>query len=418
MIGTGRVGLPLALTLLERGAEVRGVDRDARLRHALNVERKMPFLEPGFDELAASGRLRIEAELSAVADAEYFVITVGTPLMPHLETDLSAVTAVIVELAPLLRPGQTVLLRSTTAPRTTEYVRRLLEAHGAPRVGEGLGLACCPERIAEGHAREELCVLPQVVGSEDEASARSAERFFRALGVEVLHCDYVTAELVKLTNNASRYAYFAISNALALIAMEYGAEPYEVLRLANQGYPRPVQGRPGFTAGTCLRKDFGLLSESSSSRELLLDAWRINESMPRALVEAAQRRWGSLHGRRVTVLGYTFKRDTDDTRDTLSAKLLRYVLRECPSEMVVHDPFLTAADLEPLPGQRFEGDLERAVEGAQVLFLATNHSTYTRHRAVVLEAIRQRDLFVVDLWNALETGHVLLDKPLLTGAKA
>jgi len=403
------VGLPLALSFARAGLDVVGVDTDPRIRRAINEERRMPFLEPGFDDLVADGVLEIHEDMDAAGDADYWVVTVGTPLLTHIETDLGAVTRVTAQIAARIRPGQCVIMRSTTAPRTTTYVRKLLERDSRHRVGEDIGLACCPERILEGRADEELRTLPQVVGTADALSAEAAGRLFDALGVEVLHCDYTTAELVKLFNNVSRYAYFGIANVLAMIAIDYGAEPHEVLRLANHAYPRPILGKPGFTAGTCLRKDFGMLSEAYWNADIMVGSWRINESMPKFLVEAARDRWGDLGGRRVAVLGYTFKRDADDVRDTLSAKLLRYLHRECPAALVVQDHFIDAGKIEPLQGLAFTQSYADAVAGADLVFVATNHSLYTERRDVLLDAVRAGRCRVVDLWNALGTGRVFVE---------
>jgi UDP-N-acetyl-D-mannosaminuronic acid dehydrogenase len=408
VVGTGRVGLPLALAFAERGADVVGFDLDERIRQAVNVERRMPFLEPGFEDILASGRLQIHEHIEQVEDVDYFIVTVGTPLLHHIETDLSAVTRVTLELAAKIRPGQTLIMRSTTAPNTTEYVRRLLERHSGLTVGKDIFLACCPERILEGRAREELFALPQIVGTEDSGSAERAQALFESLGVEVLACNYTSAELVKLFNNVSRYAYFAIANVLSMIAVEYGAEPHEVLRLTNHKYPRPIAGKPGFTAGTCLRKDFGMLSEAYWSADILVSSWRINESMPKFLVEAAKRRWGSLDEFRIVVLGYAFKRDADDVRDTLSDKLLRYLHRECPRGLVVHDHLVPPGSIVPLHGLEHTTDLARAMDGADLVVVATNHSLYTERREEILASVEAGQTRLVDIWNALGTGRVLL----------
>ena len=115
VIGTGRVGLPLALSLVDAGVQVLGVDLSERMRHAINVERRMPFDEPGYDEIVASGKLHITGDVRDAADCDYFIITVGTPLLAHIETDLSYVTKVIESLCEFLVPGQTIVMRSTTA---------------------------------------------------------------------------------------------------------------------------------------------------------------------------------------------------------------------------------------------------------------------------------------------------------------
>lgn len=410
VIGTGRVGLPLALSFVEAGADVVGIEINEDLRRSVNEDRVMPFLEPGFEDVLQSGKLTLREKLEDVSDIEYFVVTVGTPLLHHIETDLSAVTRVVTELATVMKPGQTLIMRSTTAPHTTDYVKRLLERNSGHRIGKDISLACCPERILEGKAREELFSLPQIIGTEDETSAQSAERLFSILGVETLHCNYITAELVKLFNNVSRYAYFAIANVLSMIAIDYEAEPYEILRLTNHKYPRPITSKPGFSAGTCLRKDFGMLSEAYWSADILVSSWRINETMPKFLVDSAHARWGDFDDLNIAVLGYSFKRDADDVRDTLTDKVLRYLHRTCPRKLILQDHMVEEDKVHKLQGMSFTQDLELAIADADLIVIATNHSLYTEKKAMILEQVKERQARVVDLWNSLETGHVFLDR--------
>ena len=404
VVGTGRVGLPLALAFVESGAEVIGIDINSEIRNAVNVDKEMPFLEPGFESTLRSGKLQIREHID---DIDYFVVTVGTPLLHHIETDLTAVTRVVKDLGTKIQPGQTVIMRSTTAPHTTEYVKKQLEAVSGFTIGEEIFLACCPERILEGKAKEELFELPQIVGTEDSKSKEHADALFKLLGVEIMHCNYITAELVKLFNNVSRYSYFAIANVLAMIAIDYDAEPYEILRLTNHNYPRPISAKPGFTAGTCLRKDFGMLSEAYWSADILVSAWRINESMPKFLVEAAKSRWGDLSDLSVAVLGYSFKRDADDIRDTLSDKVLRYLHRECPRELTIHDHLIPEEDAPVMPDLRFTNDFSNAIEGADLIVIATNHSMYTDQRDFLISRVENEGCRIVDIWDALGTGKVL-----------
>jgi UDP-N-acetyl-D-mannosaminuronic acid dehydrogenase len=279
-------------------------------------------------------------------------------------------------------------------------------------------LACCPERIVEGKAREELARLPQIIGTADARSAQAAERLFRTLGVETLHCDYATAELVKLFCNVSRYAYFGIVNALAMMALDLGAEPHEVIALANHEYPRKLHGKPGFTAGTCLRKDFGMLAESCANGHILTEIWRINESLPKYLVDLAKARFGGLERKRVAVLGYTFKRDADDVRDSLAPKLVRYLHRESPAGIVVSDPFITSDFVEHLGGLEFTADFETALAGAEVVFIATDHSLYARQSRKIVEAAQHHGAGIVDIWNICGQDRVAFDAPSLAAREA
>jgi len=377
---------------MEAGLSVVGMDIDPQTRAAIN-EGRMPFLEPGYDELIASRRLQVYGDTALISHSRALVITVGTPLHNHIETDLSQIRAVLESIQPELCPGQLICLRSTVAPGTTTFVQRWLEQRSSLKVGEKLALAFCPERIAEGKAYEELHSLPQIVGTEDPLSREAATALFAVLAPELLYTDYVSAELVKLFNNIARYVHFAVANQFALLADTFGANIYEIRRLANHDYPRSHLATPGFTAGTCLRKDFGMLNEWSPYPDMLLSAWKMNEFIPAFMVEHLMKR-SPLHGKRVAVLGYTFKKDTDDIRDSLAPKLCRYIERQLPAELRISDHHLS----DPLPesGQR-NWPIEEALMDVDSIFVATNHSSYAealrRYGAAVPEA------WIADLWN-------------------
>ena len=148
IVGTGRVGLPLALSFIEQGLSVVGLDKDPQLRAAVNSG-SMPFKEPGYDDLVSSGKLRVVDSPEVISQAANVIVTVGTPLHNHIETDLSQIQNVLKELHEYLRQNQLICLRSTVAPGTTTYVKKWLERSTDFVIGENLFLAFCPERIAE-----------------------------------------------------------------------------------------------------------------------------------------------------------------------------------------------------------------------------------------------------------------------------
>lgn len=396
IVGTGRVGLPLGLSFLDVGVNAVGLDVDAHLREAVNAGR-MPFHEPGYDALVASRRFVVHAEPDIVSQARTIVITVGTPLHNHIETDLRQIQRVLESIAPHLRPGHLLCLRSTVAPGTTDFVRRWLARHTKFSVGQDLFLAFCPERIAEGKAYEELRTLPQIVGAEDPESGALAAALFAKLAPEIMRTDFVSAELVKLFNNIARYVQFALANQFALIADTHGANIHEIRRMANHLYPRNHVAAPGLTAGTCLRKDFGMINEWSPYPDLLLSAWKMNEYIPAFLVQHLSKRT-PLHDRRVAMLGYSFKADTDDVRDSLAPKLYRYIDRETPLEIRVSDGYLT----DPLPPESGtpalrNWPLAEALAEADCVFVATNHSQY--RDALHALAVTRPTAWVADIWN-------------------
>ncbi|MDC0253283.1 nucleotide sugar dehydrogenase [Bacteriovoracales bacterium] len=390
IIGLGRVGLPLSLFLEDCGIQVVGIDNNLELLESLK-KGKMPFLESGCQDLLTNSKIKLSENISSVREVDYIIITVGTPLVPHIETDLSAIRDVLKNLVPFLKKDQSIILRSTVGPGTTLYLKNYIELHSNLVVGKDIALAFCPERLAENHALDELKRLPQIIGSNDEYSKEKCTEFFKKFRVELLYTSYNGAELVKLFNNASRYVHFSIANHFAVIADQFEENIFDIIKMCNYQYPREKIANPGFTAGTCLRKDFGFINEHSSSPDLLLSAWKVNEYMPYHLVKNLKKHT-VLNRKNIAVLGYTFKADTDDTRDSLVPKLIRYIERELPSKITICDPFLQDDKI----GEYENMSLEASLDGAQIVFLANNHSCF-RGEDVVKKAMP--GVWFVDLWN-------------------
>ncbi len=402
IIGTGRVGLPFGLFLESLGFSVTGIDKDIALLKILR-DRIMPFEEPGCQDLLTHSRIQFTDDISIIKNVDYIFITVGTPLMPHIETDLSNVEAVIKSLIPHMQKGQSIFLRSTVAPRTTEYVKSFLEEHSSFRIGKNIALAFCPERLAEHKALAELKTLPQIIGCEDELSYEKAIEIFAPFNVKMFKTTYISAELVKLFNNSARYIEFAVANQFAIYANEFDQNIYDILRLANEDYPRGFIYRPGLTAGTCLRKDFGMINELSPGSDLLLASWKINEFMPYHLIELAARH-AEIKGAKVAVLGYTFKRDSDDTRDSLVPKLIRYIERKVPHEIVLCEPNLKTQVIERYANR----NISEALQGTDIVFVAVNHKEFSNSN-IIWKALKPEAL-VIDIWNCLGKNQVVLRK--------
>jgi UDP-N-acetyl-D-mannosaminuronic acid dehydrogenase len=395
VIGLGRVGLPLALCFADAGLSVLGVDKVPDRLAAVRSGR-MPFKEPGTDELLARTTIELSGRVSEAASADAIVLTVGTPSFSHIEIDMGEVRSVLDDLLPHLREGQLLVLRSTVAPGTTEFVAGYLEKHRRFKVGDDFFVAHVPERIAADRFLEEIGTLPCIVGGIGDGSGERAARLFEALGAPIVHTSPVQAELAKIWTNILRYATFALPNLLMMDCERYGANVFEVIELINRDYPRGGMAAPGLTGGTCLRKDFAFSEEKSNAPGMLLGVSRVHESVPLFLVDGVKRRLGDLRERKVAVLGLAFKRDTDDERDSLAHKLVRLLEREL-ADVAVHDPVVAT------PTATFD----EAVTGADVVIVATNHSAYSG--ADALQAIAERagaDCLVVDPWNALGAAQV------------
>jgi UDP-N-acetyl-D-mannosaminuronic acid dehydrogenase len=201
----------------------------------------------------------------------------------------------------------------------------------------------------------------------------------------------VQAELAKIWTNILRYAQFALPNLLMMESEQYGANVFEVIDLINRDYPRGGIAAPGLTAGACLRKDFTFSEERSSAPGMLLAVSRVHETVPLFLVKGLKERMGgTLRDRKVAVLGLTFKRDSDDLRDSLSLKLIRLLEREL-AHVARHDPHAPAQS-EPL---------DAALDGAEAVVVATNHSSFERLLGGLSEGV-----LLVDPWNVTGAGRV------------
>jgi UDP-N-acetyl-D-mannosaminuronic acid dehydrogenase len=288
------------------------------------------------------------------------------------------------------------ILRSTIAPGTTEFVAGYIEKQRGLRSGEDVFVAHAPERIAAGRFLEEISTLPCIIGGVGEASTERAAVTFSVFGAPIVRTTPVQAELAKIWTNILRYTTFALPNLLMMDCERYDANVFEVIDLINHDYPRGGIAMPGLTAGTCLRKDFVFSEERSNAPGMLLAVSRVNEAVPLFLVEGIKRRLGDLSARKVAVLGLTFKRDTDDERDSLSPKLIRLLEREL-ADVAVSDPHAST------PTQ----SLADAVQDADVVIVATNHSEFEGPSALrTILASGAEDCLVVDPWNALGTSQV------------
>jgi len=393
IVGLGRIGLPLALSFADRGLRTVGVDVDPERLEAVRAGR-MPWQETGTEELLGrvGDRLEVTDRVGDAAGARDLVLTLGTPSFAHVEIDISDIRSALDDLLPVLESDHLIVLRSTVAPGTTEWVAGYLER----RLGFRSHVAHVPERIAAGRFLEEIATLPCIVGGVDEASTERAAALFGVLGGPIVRTTPVQAELAKIWTNILRYTHFALPNLLMMDCEQYGANVFAVIDLINRDYPRGGMARPGLTAGTCLRKDFAFSEERSNAPGMLLAVSRVNESVPRFLVDGMKRRLGSLAGRKVAVLGLAFKRDTDDERDSLSAKLIRLLEREL-ADVAVHDPRVA----------RLTAPFGDVVEDADAVVVATNHSEFERPGLLhVLADGASRDCLVVDPWDSFGTGQV------------
>jgi UDP-N-acetyl-D-mannosaminuronic acid dehydrogenase len=276
-----------------------------------------------------------------------------------------------------------VALRSTVYPGTSAYVAQHLADRGCT-----VDVAFCPERIAEGHALEELHSLPQIIGADDDTAADRASELFGRLATKTIRTTTKEAELAKLFTNTWRYMKFAVANQFFTIAHSAGVDYTNILHAIREDYPRAADlPGPGFAAGPCLFKDTMQLAAFTADHfPLGQAAMQVNEGLPAYIVSALERRYGTLTGRTVGILGMAFKSESDDPRASLSYKL-RKLLSWAGARVVCTDPYVKDPRLE---------SLECVLSESEILILGAPHKPY--------RGLEVGGKDVVDVWGALGEG--------------
>ena len=398
IFGIGRVGLPLALVLADKGFQVTGIDVDP-YRISLLKHKIMPFMEEGAQPLlekycGTKFQMFSEQHLSrVVSENQTIILTLGTPIDITLSPNFTQLDNLIATIAPSIQEGQLIIFRSTLSPGTTEQLARQLESQTKLEIGKTLFLSYCPERIAEGKSIEELGQIPQIIGSLDKESSEKAAKIFEKIAPKILFTKPKSAELAKLFCNMYRYIDFAIGNEFMMIAESYGCDIYEVLDLVNNDYKRAGLKSPGFTAGPCLVKDGFFLIDKSPFMELVTAAWRLNENIPGYILSRVKTEVKNLYSKKVAILGLAFKKNIDDIRYSLSPKLQRYFLAEGAS-VSVHDPYI---DSQPM---------DETLKGANILIIGIDHDLFESLNFEYLKSFVSSDCLIFDIWNIFKTGKI------------
>ena len=384
--GGGHVGLPLSLAFAQAGLRVGIYDTNQATLDRIAAG-EMPFLEAGADELLRellpTGRLELVTSGEMIGRTMCLVVVIGTPVDEFLGPSMTIFEKAVDQIAPHLREGALVVLRSTVYPGTTAYVSQNLAGRGCT-----VDVAFCPERIAEGHALEELHSLPQIIGADTDTAAERAAQLFGVLAAKTIRTTTKEAELAKLFTNTWRYMKFAVANQFFMIADQAGMDYSNILRAIRQDYPRAADlPGPGFAAGPCLFKDTMQLAAFTSDHfPLGQAAMQVNEGLPAYIVSALERRYGGLQGKTVGILGMAFKAESDDTRASLSYKL-RKLLSWAGARVVCTDPYVDDRRLV---------SLDQVLAESEILVLGAPHKAYRG-----LE-IGGKD--VVDVWGSMGDG--------------
>ncbi len=389
VIGLGYVGLPLTFAVRRAGFSVIGFDvNPARVEGVKRGEHLINYIDAElFRRAAADPDFAATTDMSRLGEADVLVICVPTPLTRHKEPDLTFVRATGEAIAGNLRPGQLVILESTTWPGTTREVLQPLLETGGLVCGRDFFLAFSPEREDPGNDRFATASIPKVVGADDLVSSDLATRFYGAVVERVVPVQgAATAEAVKLTENIFRAVNIALVNELKTVYEALDVDVWEVIDAAATkpfGF-MPFYPGPGL-GGHCIPIDPFYLTwkarEHGVETRFIELAGLINTRMPKLVVDRlqaalAERRSGGLTGARVLVLGLAYKKNINDLRESPALELIE-LIEERGGHTAYHDPHIPrippTREHTALAGRESVALDAETLGGFDAVLLATDH---------------------------------------------
>jgi UDP-N-acetyl-D-glucosamine dehydrogenase len=386
VVGIGYVGLPLAVAFATAGFKVLGFD--IRQKNVDSVNRGKSYIADVSDDNLSSvvtkKLLEATTDQSRLVEADAICICVPTPLTSTKDPDLSYVVHESEQISKYLRPGQLVVLESTTYPGTTkQVVLPNLESSGL-RCGIDFYLAYSPERVDPGSKDYNAKNTPKIVGGMDAKSTQLTQLLYSQITGAVLPVSCPeAAEMTKVFENVFRSVNIALVNELARLCERMGLSVWEVIEAASTkpfGY-MPFYPGPGI-GGHCIPLDPYYLA--NKARELDFHtrfielAAEINEHMPyhvvSRIIEALSARGKSLKGAKILVLGVAYKKDIEDTRESPALKIIQ-LLREKGAEVGYNDPYVPQIHV-PAGDMKSVGLSGECLASMDCVVIATDHSCY------------------------------------------
>ncbi len=424
VIGVGYVGLVTATALAELGHHVRCIDIDAAKIERLRAC-EVPFFEPGLEEAvrAQSPRLHFTADIAhALEGVDLAFVCVDTPPSPSGHADLSRVESVIDSIP--AGAALTLVMKSTVPVGTGARLQRRLHARGLIDIA----YASNPEFLREGCALADVRNPDRiVVGATDPEAAERIIDLWAPLGGKLLVTDVASAEMIKLAANAFLATKISFINEIANVCEAVGADA--TLVAEGMGADHRIGSaflKPGVGfGGSCFGKDVNALKQAAANVgyhfHLLSGVLEVNALQKRRPVWVLEQRLGSLHGRRIAVLGLAFKPGTDDMRDAPSLLLIS-ALTGTGAVVVAHDPVAAANARRLLPDAVAIVDtIDEAITGADAVIVVTEWPEYKELLSASLAELPRRPLLVdgrncLDPDDAIAVGweYVGVGRPLMS----
>lgn len=391
-MGLGYVGLPLAIAFAEAGFKVLGFDIQKNRVNAVN-QGKSYIADAASKHLKAvvsNNLLQATTKQDRLKETDVICICVPTPLTKTKDPDLSHVIHESREISKRLQPGQMVVLESTTYPGTTRQVVLPVLESSKLRSGLDFYLAYSPERIDPGNRKHDIRTTPKIVGGINSKSTELAQLLYSQIANTVIPLSSPeVAEMTKIFENIFRSVNIALANELAQLCEKLGVSVWEVIDAASTkpfGY-MPFYPGPGI-GGHCIPLDPYYLANKARefdfhTRFIELAA-EINEAMPyyviSRILEALNDRGKSLNNAKILVLGVAYKKDVEDTRESPSLKVIRF-LHEKGAEVNYNDPYISNIKL-PHSNLASVKLTAKRLASADCVIIATDHSCYNMNEVV------------------------------------
>jgi len=396
VLGLGYIGLPTASILASNGYKVYGVDVSSKIVEIIN-NGDIHIEEPGLKTLVKaainSGNLKA---YNTPQEADVFIIAVPTPIKEDKKADLSYIEKAANSIVDKLKPGNLVILESTSPPGTTkDFLSPILEKSKL-KIGEELFVAHCPERVLPGKIIKELIQNKRIIGGIDEKSAQMAKEIYLSFVEGDIHLtDTTTAEMVKIMENTYRDVNIALANELAKISHNIGVNAWEVAQLANL-HPRVNIHSPSpGVGGHCISVDPWFIVEKVPMLARLINESRdINDSMPEFTYDLLLQQIKGIQNAKITMLGVTYKADVDDVRESPATKIIEMINNNPNLKLSIYDPHVKYFDYE-LSG------FEEAFKDSDCILLTVNHSEFKYIDPAQIAKIVKNKL-IIDTRNSLD----------------
>src|SRR5699024_11202210 len=388
-IGLGYIGLPTSIMFAKHGVDVVGVDINKEAVDKLNngqIHIEEPGLQEAYEEVLAKDKFKASLEPER---ADTFIIAVPTPNNndEYESCDITLVMSAVKSIVPYLEKGNTLIVESTIAPRTTDdHVKPYLESQGFT-IGEDIYLVHCPERVLPGKILHELVHNNRIIGGMTPECVEAGKKVYGTfVQGEMIETNAKTAEMSKLMENTYRDLNIALANELAMVCNNLDINVLEVIKMANK-HPRVNIHLPGpGVGGHCLAVDpYFIIAKDPETTTLIQEGRKIKRSMHQYVIEESKKILNEVNGNKIVVFGLTYKGDVDDVRESPAFDIYNELRKETDLEIEAYDPHVELAFVEK--------DVQKAVKDASLVLILSDHSEFKTLTDNEFEGMRYKIIF-------------------------